>query len=157
MTSDNQFTALGPATVGFQTHGTHVDRGAEIAGREFGVFGAGTVGLIGEGEEDGVRGHGGSGRGGRFASGELHAQLRLDPQPMAGDGASRPAEPSELVEPALPWTGERGDLWMTELPDGDRTPVALWLCVRDGHTDSEPARWCQVLLGRSIAGTAASV
>lgn len=152
--SDDQFTALGPTSVGFQTHGTRIDRGAEIAGQEFGVLGAGGVGVIGEGVEDGVRGHGGSGRGGRFGSGELRAQLTLEPQPMAiDDDLTRPAEPVELVEPVLPRIGERGDLWMSEVPDGRQTPVALWLCVSSGSLDGPPANWCQVLLGRSVAGT----
>jgi hypothetical protein len=32
MSSDDQFTALGPATVGFQTHGANIERGAELTG-----------------------------------------------------------------------------------------------------------------------------
>jgi hypothetical protein len=39
MSSDNQYTALGPAAVGFQTDGANIDRGAEIAGNTFGVKG----------------------------------------------------------------------------------------------------------------------
>lgn len=39
MSSDNQYTALGPAIVGFQTHGTNIDRGAEIAGNSLGILG----------------------------------------------------------------------------------------------------------------------
>ena len=41
MSSDNQFTALGPTIIGFQTNGTNIDRGADITGKEFGVRGSG--------------------------------------------------------------------------------------------------------------------
>jgi hypothetical protein len=37
MSSDNQFTALGPAVVGFRTDGTTIDLGADIAGNSIGV------------------------------------------------------------------------------------------------------------------------
>ena len=37
MSSDNQYTALGRAIVGFQTNGTNIDRGAEIAGNSLGI------------------------------------------------------------------------------------------------------------------------
>ena len=39
MSSDNQFTALGPTIVGFQTHGANIDVGADIAGNQVGVRG----------------------------------------------------------------------------------------------------------------------
>jgi hypothetical protein len=39
MSSDNQFTALGPAIIGFQTDSSSIDRGAEIFGRDVGVEG----------------------------------------------------------------------------------------------------------------------
>jgi hypothetical protein len=53
MSSDNQYTALGPASIGFQTHGTNIDVGAQISGNTVGVQGncQGPVG-------DGVQGHG---------------------------------------------------------------------------------------------------
>src|SRR5579862_7204847 len=57
MPGSDQFTAFGPAAVGFQTDGTEIDRGAEISGNTFGVMGSGTVaGVIGEGVQDGVHG-----------------------------------------------------------------------------------------------------
>lgn len=37
MASDDQFTALGPAIIGFQTHGANIDNGADIAGTKVGV------------------------------------------------------------------------------------------------------------------------
>jgi hypothetical protein len=39
VSSDDQFTALGPATIGFQTNASAIDRGAEIAGTSVGVVG----------------------------------------------------------------------------------------------------------------------
>lgn len=53
MSSDNQFTALGPAIVGFQTDAANIDRGAEIHGNQVGIKGFcdGPVG-------DGVQGFG---------------------------------------------------------------------------------------------------
>jgi hypothetical protein len=39
MSSDNQFTALGPALIGFQTHGANIQDGANISGNNFGVIG----------------------------------------------------------------------------------------------------------------------
>jgi hypothetical protein len=53
MSSDNQFTALGPAIVGFQTDAANIDRGAEIHGNSVGIKGFcdGPVG-------DGVQGFG---------------------------------------------------------------------------------------------------
>jgi hypothetical protein len=53
MASDNQFTALWPAIVGFQTDSASIDRGAEITGNQVGVKGfcGGPVG-------DGVQGFG---------------------------------------------------------------------------------------------------
>jgi len=39
MSSDNQFTALGPTIIGFQTNGSNIERGAEIAGNELGIWG----------------------------------------------------------------------------------------------------------------------
>jgi hypothetical protein len=37
MSSDNQYTALGPAIVGFQTNGANIERGAEITGKSLGA------------------------------------------------------------------------------------------------------------------------
>ena len=53
MSSDNQFTALGPAFIGFQTNATRIDRGAEITGTVVGVKGT-CSGFPG----DGVQGFG---------------------------------------------------------------------------------------------------
>jgi len=39
MGSDNQWTALGPALVGFQTDSASIDRGAEISGNSLGILG----------------------------------------------------------------------------------------------------------------------
>src|SRR5215470_3870658 len=80
MSSDNQYTALGPAAVGFQTDGANIDVGVDVAGSKLGakshcddgpgVVGESvhSVGVIGSSTNDvGVRGAGGtagvSGRG----------------------------------------------------------------------------------------------
>jgi hypothetical protein len=53
MSSDNQYTALGPAIIGFQTDGANIDQGASIGGNEVGVVGM----CVGRGVNgDGVRG-----------------------------------------------------------------------------------------------------
>jgi hypothetical protein len=53
MSSDNQFTALGPANIGFQANSASIDVGADITGNQRGITGrcAGAVG-------DGVQGFG---------------------------------------------------------------------------------------------------
>jgi hypothetical protein len=53
MSSDNQYTALGPAVVGFQTHGTNIQTGSQISGNQVGIV-ASCQGAVG----DGVQGHG---------------------------------------------------------------------------------------------------
>ena len=70
MSSDNQFTALGPAAVGFQTNSASIDRGAAIAGTQLGALchsdgGPGVKGsskasdgVVGGGAAAGVRGIG---------------------------------------------------------------------------------------------------
>jgi hypothetical protein len=66
MSSDNQFTALGPAIVGFQTDSANIDRGAEITGNSVGIKGfcGGPVGDgvqgFGSGDFSGVAGFGGN-------------------------------------------------------------------------------------------------
>lgn len=69
MGSDNQWTALGPAIVGFQTDGTNIDRGADIAGKLVGIKGA-CMGDVGDGVQgfgagnfSGVAGFGGTDNG----------------------------------------------------------------------------------------------
>jgi hypothetical protein len=53
MGSDNQWTAVGPAEIGFQTHGANIREGADIAGNQVGVVGR-CQGPVG----DGVQGFG---------------------------------------------------------------------------------------------------
>lgn len=159
MPSSNQFTATGPAQVGFQTDGSRIDRGAEIAGNTLGVLGTGPTGVVGQGDQDGVHGIGGAGRGGRFESGNLRAQVKLEPQRMAIEDVTEPAHPLQLkgddpyVVLPLPIVGQQGDLWMSQIPGAGHTPAALWLCVVSGSTEEEPAVWCQVLLGPGFPGT----
>lgn len=69
MSSDNQFTALGPAAIGFQTNGSNIDRGVDVSGNTFGVRGTctGSVGDgvqgMGSGNFSGTAGFGGSNNG----------------------------------------------------------------------------------------------
>jgi hypothetical protein len=49
MSSDDQFTALGPAAIGFQTDGTNITVGADITGNTVGVQGSGPIGVNGVG------------------------------------------------------------------------------------------------------------
>jgi len=60
MASDNQFTALGPTEIGFQTNGTNIRLGASIAGSEIGVLGHcdDGFGVEGTGHAAGVHGKG---------------------------------------------------------------------------------------------------
>src|SRR5262249_46962995 len=56
MSSDNQFTALGPAIIGFQTNSASIDVGADIFGNQAGIkghcnFGTGVEGISSAGTE----------------------------------------------------------------------------------------------------------
>jgi len=154
MSSDNQFTALGPAIIGFQTNASRIERGAEIAGNEAGVHGIGPTGILGTGVRNERHGGTDAGRGGRFASIPGRAQVNLQPQRMNINGVAKLAEPFRLTNPVLPRRGEPGDLWMSVIPDERHTPAALFLCiVGDREDDHHQARWSQVLLGDAIEGT----
>lgn len=41
MSSDNQYTALGPAAVGFQTNGANIDKALRFPGNTIGIRGIG--------------------------------------------------------------------------------------------------------------------
>lgn len=76
MSSDNQFTALGPAIIGFQTHGANIDVGADISGNQVGVrgrcqsaVGDGVQGF-GTGNFSGTAGFGADGNSGVGAFGQ---------------------------------------------------------------------------------------
>jgi hypothetical protein len=69
MSSDNQFTALGPTIIGFQTDGANIDIGAQISGNTVGIKGS-CQGSVGDGVEgtgtgnfSGVAGWGGANSG----------------------------------------------------------------------------------------------
>jgi hypothetical protein len=61
MSSDNQYTALGPAVIGFQTDGANIDVGADVAGKSVGAKGRcdDGPGVVGESNSMGVLGTGG--------------------------------------------------------------------------------------------------
>jgi len=65
MSKDDQFTALGPTEIGFQTDGANIRIGAQIAGREAGVRGHcdTAVGIEGTGGAGGVHGSSQAGDG----------------------------------------------------------------------------------------------
>jgi len=71
MSSDNQFTALGPADVGFQTDGANIKTGADIAGQAIGIHGRcnrgdGVVGESAVANKSGVFGFNTAASGGAF-------------------------------------------------------------------------------------------
>ena len=160
MASDNRDTALGPAIVGFQTDGTQIQRGAEVAGTELGVQGTGPTGVFGLGQ---------GGPGGRFASGGVPPgppQIHIDPHESPRDpGPPEAAHPTEFARPGvvLPQPGRMGDQWFSFFPNHSSDPdlavvAALWVCVRPsegipGDTGFIAALWCQVLLGKPVQGS----
>src|SRR5689334_21133654 len=93
MSSDNQFTALGPAVVGFRTDDANIQIGAQISGNTVGIKGScqgsvgegvqgtenfsGVAGLGGANSGTGVIGFGGgAGTGGRVLAPVLPTRLR---------------------------------------------------------------------------------
>lgn len=160
MSSDNQYTALGPAVIGFQTFGTEIDIGVEAGGNKVGVHATGPIAIHGEGYV-GVKGDG-SAAGGRFAADDLSPQIVLQPQSVAG-GREVDATPQEFVQPGLPLNSHTGALYMGEYITADGDPhdyppglplCALWICVNGGNRD-QPALWRQVLLGDIVRGSTA--
>lgn len=154
MSSDDQFTALGPAAVGFQTNGSNIDVGAAVAGTKAGVQAeciagpgvetSGKLGIIAEGR---------NGQGGEFASPDLRAQIRLRAHDIGTIGSAlMTANPREYEDPknSLPEFGELGDLLLLQ-HDG---LASLWLCVVGFEKAKQSATWSQVLLGRGIDGFA---
>ena len=153
MSSDDQFTALGSAggtPVGFLTHATHIDRGADVSGISLGVRGTGQVG---------VEGRGTGGPGGVFSSPDLHAQVRLEPRDSTREPQLNAVKPTQYVNEEifkdLPVRATEGDLYVTRYPVHDVVPPArgrcvLWLCV--STPSGRPAQWAQVLLGQPIEG-----
>ena len=169
MSSDNQYTALGPAVIGFQTFGAEIDIGVDAGGNKVGVHATGPTAIHGEGDV-GVHGEGvvgvkgvGSATGGSFGAEDLSPQIVLQPQSVADPGRSVDAKPQEFVQAGLPRNGQAGALYMGEYitaeGNADDYPPGLhlcllWLCVNGGTRD-QPALWRQVLLGDMIAGTTA--
>jgi hypothetical protein len=90
MSSDTQFTALGPTAIGFQTHGTNIQTGAQISGKVNGVVARAPVAAVEamgdvvgvKGACGGARGHGVHGTG----VGQLHAGLFGESITVDGNG-----------------------------------------------------------------------
>jgi hypothetical protein len=129
MSSDNQYTALGPAAIGFQTYSTDIDTGAQISGNSMGIDAKGPIGVRGTGVQSdtgagpiGVQGIGDGGPGGSFTSSDTFAQLRLEPQLMerithdTGVISISVPEPSQQIPKinGLPKHGKLGDLWLVQ-------------------------------------------
>jgi hypothetical protein len=151
MSSDKQFTAKGPANVGFQTNptGGTISKGAEIEGDDFGIIAHGRVGADVAGDDFGIIAHGKA--GGQFSSPRGRGQIHLVPH----EASAPPATPvTQVVERKLkpnrlPKNGQLGDLFLTS-HDGGTLRSTLWLCV---NATVGKAQWAQVLLGTPIEGT----
>jgi hypothetical protein len=176
MSLDEQFTAKGPAAVGFQTRPnvTGIHRGVDVIGTELGVRGRGPSGVVGVGTtEEGVRGHGPlgvvgegtrvgvvgvgleNGPGGKFLSNDFRAQINLAPHSVFVPAQPKPAAPREFDAPVggkLPKVGRLGDLWAFVTDPEQGSQCFLWLCV-SASIDGAGAKWAQVLLGTPITGT----
>ncbi len=170
MPVEEQYTAKGPAIVGFQTRPnvTSIERGVSVEGNRIGVLANGPVGVEGRGEVAGVRGVGNvNGWGGEFKSEKYNsAQLNLTPHRMDQDlGVPVSKVPNQYpdiahIQRQLPSVGKLGDLWMssTGRPDrpeeggkGPQPQCHLWLCVKAGTGAGKPL-WAQVLLGSPVPG-----
>jgi hypothetical protein len=169
MPVEQQFTAKGPAQVGFQTRPnvTSIERGVHVEGSKKGVLASGPVGVEGHGEVAGVQGVGQeNGCGGAFKSAAFRsAQLNVSPHRTESLGQPVHREPAEFpatsqTEGQLPSIGRLGDLWMSSTSAQDAPPRGeggpqpqchLWLCVRAGNGPGKPL-WAQVLLGTPLRG-----
>ena len=119
MSSDNQFTALGPAIIGFQTNSASIDRGAEIHGRDLGILGQcdngpgvsgrskNFVGVFGESTNHvGVRGTSSTRAGMEGISAAVHGVFGMGTPGVLGRGVKNGA------------TGHNGVMGIVEGNDG---------------------------------------
>ena len=171
MLSDNQFTALGGAAVGFQTNSTEIDKGADIAGNSMGIRGSceSGVGIFGESfSRQGVMGashdsigvHGSStkgpgvfgesaqDRGGVFRTNH-EAQLQLIPRKPASIYQGPTSAVEDKLIPQLPKDGEAGDLLAADFGFGEPGNCQLWFCVKSSE-NGNPAQWRQVTFGSVV-------
>src|SRR5450755_748722 len=128
MSSDNQYTALGPAVIGFQTFGSEIDIGVDAGGNKVGVHATGPVAIHGEGDV-GVHGEGavgvkgvGSATGGSFAAEDLSPQIVLQPPSVDPPGRVMDSTPQEFYQPGLPRGGQAGALYMGEYITAEGDP-----------------------------------
>lgn len=125
-----------------------------------GIYGAGAMGVVGNGITAGVRGKSDErGRGGVFESARS-AQVQLVPhklkQPIPNQTAVTVSAVPTEGSPALPKDALGGDLMVIETEtfrNELELDCTLWFCVR-GRRGSQPARWAQVLVGPSFDGLA---
>ena len=144
MSSDNQYTALGPAAVGFQTDGANIAKGAEVACHA----------ARRARHRPGRRARPGPGRSGRG----IHLgrePRRADPRAAAPDGQSRrrgerpgPGVRQDLLAARIPRGGDfyLGTFTIAEPAGPPITRCALWLCVSSsgpqGLAQRNGARFC---------------
>jgi hypothetical protein len=151
---ETAFVAEGSNPVGFRTSATSIGKGVDVVGNEIGVRGKGPIGVVGLGEDAGVRGVGvegrgedagvrgvgstagvrgvceSNGRGGEFVSKPFRAQVNLRPHDVAGL-RSKFATPLEFdnlngsTSSALPAKGMLGDLWVSTTRVPDLVPDDL--------------------------------
>ncbi len=147
MSSDNQYTALGPAIIGFQTDATRIDRGADIFGNEFGIRGASAngAGVIGESENQvgvegrgetgivghGLRGPGVEGIGGNFFGREPEAGI------IGQGGRRRPDRPEEARSLHGPGVVGLGGSRSRELSDADEIAGSVGVFGQGAEGEAE--------------------
>jgi hypothetical protein len=126
-----------------------------------GVFGRSETkhGVVGQGREIGVVGHGKTGPGGHFSSNLLEGQrnnpqIHIDAQEMSVPSVVEVQTVSAIRPTAvdkLPKFAQLGDLLLTfSRVAGDAQLALLWICT--GVLASGAAVWQQVLLGQTIEG-----
>jgi hypothetical protein len=149
MSSDNQFTALGPAAVGFQTHGANIATGAFVQGTDKGAViegqNLGASVTCNAGDTLIVTSNGG--RGGTFNSGDVdRAQVSFFPFNNGGIGRRIPVNPEAFANDGIavrmPIIGQQGDLLVMNVAQ----KTSMFLCVHASISE-RPAAWQEVLLG----------
>lgn len=120
------------------------------SGEGTGLVASSTAGIAVNARSDGDR-------GGVFAS-TVTAQVRLIPHAPV---EQLPTEPLNVFalnakghETTLPSVARIGDLFCTSMKPAvgaDKPVGALWFCIRDGDA-TDPAHWCEVLLGNVFTG-----
>src|SRR5260370_635945 len=167
MPSANQFTALGPSAVGFQTDGANINVGAEIGGSEVGgrfscekgnalegisdpqnvsptvniagVFGQSSgIGVRGSGSGFGIFGFVFEGRGAVLEADKI-AQLRLSPADSSFGAQTLPS-------------GDTGDLYVRSIPNtpAPKNDAQIFFCL--GKVQGGRSLWVPLTFGAAVLG-----